>query len=643
MSLTGAGLRTMRSVPNFGTVGALAEIIDNSIQWRVPNKTCNINVVLIEKGSGKTVKDVIITDNGIGMGSIIDRCLWFGGGTNHGAKTNLGKYGVGLPYACCSQSETYHVYSWQERGKYKYVYRKHSEWKDDDLVDDKPHTQVKSLPEIVLQTCPELKEQASGTVIYWENCDEVDPKKAETIIRHTEERLGRLYRNFISDEIHINWKPFRQAAAKQAPTALKNLTGKLKINDPLRLIKSGTILSNAPYSLTEGQHDIFEAQFSKPKSMKSEPDPDLNGHIHEVSIRVSIAKPEVQKPNGKDGGKTVIGKLCARDGGMITLIRAKRELKLGNFGFEAPNSGESRLRWLKIEVSFDPISDKLWGVNANKTNAQKFRMISTDQYESHSKDGDGSVPWDFKYRYEIGSFIAQQIKEAYKIIENRGSGSRKKKNKTKCGQCLQFTVNNGKCSTCGDLEQCITHQIPYENGVCPVCESVMTPAICLTHKTQLDNDGNCPKCSHEPVDFSQDERDELNYILKENYAFQNCSNEGIQSSINWFLKTGKDYFVIFAPDTLNADSLITYRYYDGRFTLLFVNTCHAFYKSHIEIHYQEGDDELESLILFLISWVAAELHHSQDTEMYRKLGKFRARFGIELSDNLADWVDIIGK
>ena len=61
MSLTGAGLRTMRSVPNFGTVGALAEIIDNSIQWRVPNKTCNINVVLIEKGSGKTVKDVIIT------------------------------------------------------------------------------------------------------------------------------------------------------------------------------------------------------------------------------------------------------------------------------------------------------------------------------------------------------------------------------------------------------------------------------------------------------------------------------------------------------------------------------------------------------------------------------------------------------
>jgi len=270
-------------------------------------------------------------------------------------------------------------------------------------------------------------------------------------------------------------------------------------------------------------------------------------------------------------------------------------------------------------------------------------MMTKEQYETHSTDGDGSVPWDFKFKYEIGCFIAQQIKEAWDIIVKRGAGGRKKNVNTKCGKCLQFTVNRGKCSTCGDLRECDTHQVPYENGVCPLCESIITPAICLTHKTQLDNDGNCPKCSHKPVVLSQDERDELNHILKENYAFQNCSKEAIESSINWFLKSGKDYFVIFAPQTLNPDSLVTYRHYDGRFTLLFVNTCHAFYKSHIEKHYQEGDDELESLILFLISWVAAELHHSQDTEMYRKLEKFRSRFGVELSDNLADWVNMMDK
>ena len=31
MALTGAGLNAMRSVPTFGTVGAIAEIVDNSI------------------------------------------------------------------------------------------------------------------------------------------------------------------------------------------------------------------------------------------------------------------------------------------------------------------------------------------------------------------------------------------------------------------------------------------------------------------------------------------------------------------------------------------------------------------------------------------------------------------------------------
>ena len=54
-----------------------------------------------------------------------------------------------------------------------------------------PTHKSKASQKLYYKLVPELKEQASGTVIYWENCDEVDPKKAETIIRHTEERLGR--------------------------------------------------------------------------------------------------------------------------------------------------------------------------------------------------------------------------------------------------------------------------------------------------------------------------------------------------------------------------------------------------------------------------------------------------------------------
>ena len=40
MALTGAGLNSMRSIPTFGTIGAIAEIVDNSIQWKTDNESC---------------------------------------------------------------------------------------------------------------------------------------------------------------------------------------------------------------------------------------------------------------------------------------------------------------------------------------------------------------------------------------------------------------------------------------------------------------------------------------------------------------------------------------------------------------------------------------------------------------------------
>lgn len=637
MSLTGAGLRTMRSVPNFGTVGALAELIDNSIQWRVKGKICQINVILIEKGRNKTVKDVIITDNGQGMGEIVDTCLYFGGGTNHGAKKGLGKYGVGLPYACCSQSELYHVYTWQKGGPIKHVYRDHSETAEDALLIDKPHEVVAGLPNVILQTCPEVSSQESGTIIYLKDCDEVDPKKASTIINHTNEKLGRIYRHFISDEIIINWRPFKQASENQSPTLINGLPQKLQINDPLRLISSGTILGNSPYNIEPGHQDIFDIRPDKPIPLYSKPDPSLDGHEHWVEITGSLAKEKYQKPGGADGGRTNIGKLCARSGKMISLVRADRELKLGNFSFEAPNSSDPRLRWMKIEVKFDPISDKLFGVNANKTNAQKFRCIKPEQYDEFIIGNDGDIPWDVEFMHEISTKINLIIDDLFKEIKNRGTGGRKPK--SKCSKCLSFTVRNGTCENCGPLDVCSEHNQPYENGICPLCESVVTPRVCVRHKIQLDDEGNCPSCNQKPQPLTEDERDRLERILKENYAFKNCTEAGIQSSIDWFVQSGKEYFVIFAPDDIHTESLLAVSR-NPNFTLLLLNTSHPFYDSHIAEHYERGDEGLEALILFLISWISAESSAINDAELLRKYEKFRSRFGLELAENLSEWVKI---
>ena len=49
--INGAGLNSLRSQFNAGTTYAIAEIIDNSIQWKRSDVDCDINIVLIEYAS----------------------------------------------------------------------------------------------------------------------------------------------------------------------------------------------------------------------------------------------------------------------------------------------------------------------------------------------------------------------------------------------------------------------------------------------------------------------------------------------------------------------------------------------------------------------------------------------------------------
>jgi hypothetical protein len=639
MSLTGAGLNAMRSIPTFGTVGALSEIIDNSIQWRVAGKVANINVILIERGRSKTVKDIIITDNGVGMGDIIDTCLFFGGGSNHNATSNLGRYGIGLPYACCSQTKRYHVYSWQEKGKYKYVGRDHDQYELNEIVTDTPHVLFESLPQIYIDTNPELLNQDSGTIVHWENCDKVDPKMANTIIRRLNELLGRTYRNFIKkDDLNISWKTYNIPSPKQTPTKVTKHCSEIKINDPLRLIKSGTLLSDSPYNIPEGEHDIFE-QIGDEIIIKSEPDPELNGHQHEMKIKFSIAKKSIQKPNGQDGGGTDIVKLCNRSYG-ISLVRANREIKLSHFDYIVPSSSDPRLRWMKIEASFEPISDLVLNVNANKTDALNFRHMSNDEYESYNIDGDGKVEFDIKFRYEIAKTIQKLISQAIKNIEERGKGQRKTKKTQKCPKCNNFSLNNGSCDNCGKIKLCPDHGVEYENGLCPICETIVTPNICIKHKIQLDNEGNCSKCNHKTDPLTEDEKNQLIRILKEYDIFKNNST-ALQTTIDWFVKSSKNHFIMFVPDELNENSFIKYVSYLNKFELIFVNTLHPFYKVHIHDHYINGDKDLESLVLFIISWVNAENHYNADPTTKKIIGQFRSHFGLKLSENLEQWNSII--
>lgn len=643
MSLTGAGLNSMRSVPTFGTIGAIAEIVDNSIQWKT-EKDVDINIVFIQKD--QILDEILIIDNGKGMGvdskkrEIIDYCLYFGGGTNHGANEGLGKFGIGLPYACCSQATEYHVYTWQKKNKIKHIFRNHDDFGEDDLIVDNPHNVINSFPQYFENYLPELKNYNSGTIIHWKNCDRLTYKRANTIITHLEHRLGRIYRHFIGNGVTINFRAYNQPTGNY-PSVIEDLCKPIRKFDPL-FLATGTIADK--YNDGEPSSEFFCPD-------KIENFIDSNGEKHEFIIRASLAKEKIQYPDGKPkskGGKTGIGKLYGDVQG-ISLVRAKRELRIHNFDYPLDNGySDPKHRWWKIEVLFQPKSDELLGVNANKTDALNFRYISDSDQEDQSVDY-------IKLRYQLAASVNNTMKEIASAMKTRLEALKEKvTNKLeKCPKCNDISLKNGKCinNECGAVVktcQVKGHEnIELINGECPACKNVEAEPLCTIHNTVFNEKGICPECE-ETIPLVEDEIDELISIL-ENYREFNGDKDSIRSLINWFARSNKKQFLVFVSNPMNTSQFFEIKPLPGKFDIILVNKSHPFYEKHIgplrelaaTVSNQDIDGEnydfeeaLDSLVLFIISWAQTERASTSDQG---QLKRFRQRFGINLNEIMDVW------
>lgn len=641
MALTGAGLNSMRSIPTFGTVGAIAEIVDNSIQWKT-KKDVEINIIFIQRDNN--IDEILISDNGKGMGldndkrEIIDYCLMFGGGVNHGATSNLGKFGIGLPYACCSQSEDYHIYSWQKKGDIKHISRNHQDFGPDDPVNDSPHQVDSEFPKYFDEYIPNLNSFNSGTIVQWKKCDNLTYKKANTIIKHLENRLGRIYRHFIGKGVSIKFKAFNQPKGN-SPVIIDDLSREIRKVDPLFL--DTDTAAPAPHN------NIPSSEiFGKPKNHEYK---DSNGTIHRFKITASIAKQEIQLPNCKSGGSTEIGRFYKTVQG-ISLVRASRELRLHHFNFDMPNgASDPRHRWWKIEVQFEPVSDSILGVNANKTDAQHFRFISDEDQEDQNVDY-------IKLRYELSAITQNLIKNIWDVIITRVKECKERK-KTKiqtCPKCNKPTLINGICSECKhEAEFCSVpghENIRLVNGRCPSCDNIETPEICPIHRIPLNENDICPECE-ETLPLTNDEIEELLLIL-ESYREFDGDRESVKSLIQWFAKSSKKHFVIFVSNTTNTSQFFELKTIPGKFELILVNKEHPYYRSHIGplrelvdtgIDLEDNgleynlEEALESLILFIITWAETEKASTSDQT---KIERFRQRFGINLNEVMDIWKDV---
>ncbi len=589
------GVDSLRDNGYRDTAMALAEIIDNSIQ---ANAT-KIEILLLEKLSktGKReslVNEIVIADNGSGMDkATLETSLRFGGGTRHGAKKGLGKFGMGLPNSSASQCPRFEVYSWKNLSAVNYNYFDFKEIKEN---------QSEFLPEVQETEIPKhisdiLKPQfPHGTIVRWVNCDRLVMRRSNKLVPHIVWPIGRIFRYFINEQkIEIKIRVFQDNG--HTLSEVFPLEKIIKAVDPLFLMTDtqlpGSFNDKATNDLWEGGEYLF-------------PDPNGNKESkalfekigESVKLKFSVVKPEIKRSQGSANTESGLGKIYREFQG-LSIVRENREIKLDDFGF-ITNVSDTRNRWWKVEINFEPSFDGYFGLDNTKQNVHAFKRIEDkDLIERTEND----IQLDFIC--ELSEFIESQIKEMMKNIEKMDAG-------TKGGTGLPGTTGGGTNPGTGTPDPDVSGPFPAGAVVVPLPE----PG---------------PE-EEEDVPETSKEREELKKWLLLRYPEYSGDEMKLNLSVDWFFATDYNQVVVFLQ--LGAAEFYNYKPIGHR-TIIEINTEHDFYFEFIKPLFVEGDiNKIDPILLLFGAMVEAE----KDLVSYQQyISRFRSLFAVKLNQFILDW------
>lgn len=414
-------IEAMRDNGYKNTAYAVAELIDNAIQAEATyvQLLCAEKEYQLSSRKTKRLEQIAILDNGVGMNeNVLRLALQFGNGTRlkRDQRTGIGRFGMGLPASSISQCKRVDVWSWQDGvDNASHVYLDIEEIKQK-KTNEIPEPTDKPIPSIWRQIGGDFGQ--SGTLVVWTELDRMMWNKGQTLAKHSESLIGRMYRKFLDKQIlNIELKVFNienlNEVSLKSP-ALPNDPGYLmsKTNCPPPFHDTPMF---EPYG---GEH--FEKKF---KIL-------FQGETHELFVRLAVAKDEAR--NSENAGNKPHGR-HAKDNVGISIIRAGRELELDQ---SLVIQYDPRERWWGIEVEFPPSLDELMGVTNNKQSARNFsdvlsmveeikKMQSDDGktileiQEELIEEGDPRAPLII-----VCDFIHKQIDNMRKLIKQQRSGSR---------------------------------------------------------------------------------------------------------------------------------------------------------------------------------------------------------------------------
>ncbi|MCR9106005.1 MAG: ATP-binding protein [Gammaproteobacteria bacterium] len=429
------GLAALRQAGYRSTATAVAELVDNSIEAgasEIDIIAISRSVTLSQRKSNQ-VESIAVLDNGEGMtDETLSKCLSLGWGTRLSTREGLGRFGFGLKGSSISQARRVDVYSWIKDGAVYRAYLDLDEIKDKKLT-QLPPTKKSKLPKEILK-CFSDKLGSSGTLVVWSDLDQMDLRRAETLLKRVNHDLCRIYRHFLDDcDQYGDKRTVRLHMLQAEVTKLKDSV-ELRANDPL-------------YQLVPNNLDGYESESTNEPFEKMFPI-DIEYYAGDVvktskvEFRFSVAKPSIQLL----GGNSTQGKHYQKNTG-ISFVRAGREIDFGSFGFL--DSSEPRHRWWGAEVRFDPVLDELFGVTNNKQEVRSVKKLEPDVLKVLEEDDTGDH-YKSRLLIELNKILSENISEMMKIIKGRREGDKKKKKTTGLTQKVNVDVGKSPAQTESD-------------------------------------------------------------------------------------------------------------------------------------------------------------------------------------------------
>jgi len=599
-------LESQRSSGFKSTSNAIAEIVDNAFDA----EASEVTIIFIERKSETSgqfsVDEILISDNGKGMtNSKLESCLTFGSSeniseTDRVKNKKLGKFGYGLPNSSLSQCPLTTVYSWTEKNKVLKTDLDLEKVIESDSIEI-PKPKKTKLP-TYFSNFEKFGKLESGTIIQWENCDRLKPKRAKTLIEHSERMLGRTFRYMISNGKVIRFMHFQENEETESYTSMMS-PREAVANDPLYLTPVCTlapIIFEASKTETPVEVRTKLKPFVKSKTECKATNVPVAEHtfktkfqwkdqIYHYEIKSSIAHIDIQKPNIRDGGRTEVGKHYRKklNVGSISFVRADREIDAGRFGiYEA---GDPTDRWWTIEVKFDSDLDDIIGVSNNKQYIEfekTWKDGSLEAYNAHTASLSES-------RDELWIQLTKILENARKALKKEVRANDKRwKQKTNGG-----------------------------GGGSPGLPS-STPT---TQNATSNTDGKGKQ-------LTEEQKKALLAILTDKYP--KLDKKRILQAIENFDQMKSKGILLYAES--DADKLLWTFTPVNDFLVILVNTSHKFYENVMEpLKDAEDDSALSSLELFISSLAWSE-YNVDDEKKQNVLEDFRESSGQHLSRYIRD-------